>query len=274
MRVGSRPRGAVARRSGRSRTARGTRSGAKVVFAWPLSGLSRVLTAGYGRIERAGKGSSPALGLLQLRAATVQGGDEVYVWLHRSAVDHDRLGAVLLTGVARSMALPHRQPPGILKAADSGVAISECIAHFGGPPNQKTGTYTIEHRNGGRIVQDRAGLTDAPSEFGGPRRRWQPWAVPHRLAGKGVKREPRQVPQRSPAEREPPCRNSSHLAHGYAESRCDGAQAVTFKSCSPQRDDFRTGSWRRRARRGEEDAGHGTCCTMGGVQLKWNQIAT
>jgi len=57
--------------------------------------------------------------------------------------------------------------------------------HLGGPPNQETGTYAIEHGNGSRIVQDRAGLTGPPSEFGGPGQRPAARALhaPRRILG-------------------------------------------------------------------------------------------
>ncbi|NOY25236.1 MAG: hypothetical protein GXP62_05130 [Oligoflexia bacterium] len=47
-----------------------------------------------------------------------------------------QLAAQLLRAGA-TRALPHRQPPGILKAADSGVPVPEGFAHSGGPPNQE-----------------------------------------------------------------------------------------------------------------------------------------
>jgi len=40
-------------------------------------------------------GSSPALGVLRVRAAAVEGGGEVWVWLHRSAADYEKLFATL-----------------------------------------------------------------------------------------------------------------------------------------------------------------------------------
>lgn len=50
-------------------------------------------------------GTSPALGVLKVRAAAVEGGGEVWVWLHRSAADHERLGETLRE--------PHRAAAGV-----------------------------------------------------------------------------------------------------------------------------------------------------------------
>ena len=51
-------------------------------------------------------GTSPALGVLKVRAAAVEGGGEVWVWLHRSAADHGRLSEMLRE--------PHRAAAGVV----------------------------------------------------------------------------------------------------------------------------------------------------------------
>ncbi|MBT3220827.1 MAG: hypothetical protein HN348_17220 [Proteobacteria bacterium] len=47
------------------------------------------------QMDELAKGSSPALGVLKVRAAAVEGGGEVWVWLHRSAANYERLSATL-----------------------------------------------------------------------------------------------------------------------------------------------------------------------------------
>lgn len=59
-------------------------------------------------------GTSAALGVLKVRAATVDGGHQVWVWLHRSAVDHARLSA--------SLREPHRVTVGVSCTAVSPAA--------------------------------------------------------------------------------------------------------------------------------------------------------
>jgi hypothetical protein len=59
-------------------------------------------------------GTSPALGVMKVRAAVAEGGGEVWVWLHRSAVDHERLAAVLRE--------PHRMVEGMASGVVSPTA--------------------------------------------------------------------------------------------------------------------------------------------------------
>jgi len=59
-------------------------------------------------------GTSAALGVRKVRAAAVDGGHEVWVWLHWSAVDHARLSAAL--------SAPHRMTDGMSCTAVSPVA--------------------------------------------------------------------------------------------------------------------------------------------------------
>jgi len=59
-------------------------------------------------------GTSPALGVLKVRAAAVEGGGEVWVWLHRSAADHGRL--------SETLGEPHRAAAGVRCATVSPTA--------------------------------------------------------------------------------------------------------------------------------------------------------
>jgi len=59
-------------------------------------------------------GTSPALGVFKVRAAAVEGGAEIWVWLHRSAADHGRLSQTLRE--------PHRAAPGAVCTAVSPIA--------------------------------------------------------------------------------------------------------------------------------------------------------
>lgn len=57
-------------------------------------------------------GTSPALGVLALRAAAIEGGGEAWVWLHATAVDHEKLTKILSEpsrcagGVCRGATVP------------------------------------------------------------------------------------------------------------------------------------------------------------------------